>query len=441
MSRNGQLPLWGLCAALLMLLALSTAGFAQAVDPPSSITEPPPPSDDDFKTKIQSPHREALKSNQPDRVAKQLIADSVHYQVYLLVTLPGERGRNMKKLTDDLRNRSTSEAARLYALEQCVFRASQLLDHADGGVKVAGAVLLNQLNVSWNPDVPFVGSKDALLKALAVDDKHLDVKVWAADGLARILRLATGRDLPVLERVAIANALAQEVTRLRSVRDAANGPDPVGYQWCMWSMVQALGHCDRVYNSTRDPIFADTLLAVLTDPKEDFYSRALAAESLGRLPYEATTNLDLLNYETVWLTYDLATAYNAELKDANLQPEQRWPLWRRCAFHLYFAYEGRSKADQTRNFGLSYQAARPGLSAFGAAIKLAFDAQLPIINGFTGNPQKPPLVSQEKLNALSVWLADHTPKSRKLTPESKFEAPTHKGTATPEAADGGPPAE
>lgn len=402
-------------AGLLPVLAGSSFGQQAA---PASIHNPPPPTADEYRRTLQLPYREALRAVQLDRNHKQTVDRVIHYQVWLLAA-PGQeaaRQRNIRTIINDLRSRGTSPVAREYVLSQVILRCGQLLDEPQPDVRVIAVDLLGQLRFQWQPDQPLVESAETLLRTLTFPDKYIDSKIVAAPALGYILREAPASRLPVLKRIEIAEKIANEIKRLRDVRGTPAEPPEIGRSWAMWKLVEALGYSDRVYNAAQVPVFADVLMETLTDPKEDFLTRARAAQALSRLPFQANSNLGLLNYETARLTHELGTAYNAALKSGAV-----WPMWRRAAMHIYCAYETENAAVERQQMrGLMYQLNRSGLAGFRPAVQEARGLVLPIINGFVGTPVNPPPVSTADLDRLGEWLKANKPEpGAKLTPESR----------------------
>lgn len=422
----------GLAIGLAGEAAPARAQSASSTSAAGSIFQPPPPTADEFRRTLQLPYREALRASQLDRSAKQTIDRVIHYQVALLAdpTQASQRQRNIRTIITDLRSTSTSPAAREYVLSQVIHRCEQLLNEPQPDVRVTAVDLLGQLNSSWNPVVPCVEAADVLLRTLSFPDKYIHVKVVAAPALGRILRDAPAAKLPVLKRIEIAEKIAAEIKRLREVRGTPEEPPALGRSWAMWKLVEALGYCDRVYNAARNPVFADVLMETLTDPREDFFTRARAAQALSRLPFEASSNLALLNYEVARLTHELGKAYNVSLAAGTV-----WPLWRRCAFHIYFAYETENAAvERPQMRGLMYQVNRAGLGGYKAAIQEARALVLPITNNLTGVAINPPPVPTADLDRLAEWLkANQPPPEAKLTPESRppAAAPAPARTAPP----------
>ncbi|MCA9055142.1 MAG: hypothetical protein KDA75_14975, partial [Planctomycetaceae bacterium] len=252
-----------LCAALAWLtLAFDAAAWAQPEAGVGNIRDGVP-SDDDFRRHIQLDYREALKRNQLDKAARELVGKAVHYYMWLQVD-PSQalnRSRNRKKLLDDFRFANTTDAARLVGYEQVILRARQMFNEPDADVRINACYVLNELNVSWNPDVPYAPAADALIETMAFpDDKYLQVKLVAAKGVGRILRDAPANALNVLKRFELSDKLASEIKRLQTNRGQPGGTGAIGHQWAMWHLVDALGQCDRVYNQGRQPLYVDTLL-------------------------------------------------------------------------------------------------------------------------------------------------------------------------------------
>lgn len=410
---------WVVLAIVLAgLTALPKNGFAQAAaDANATITNPPPPSDDSYRRELQLPYRDFLKKRQLTTQDRQLADKVVHYLVYQLVA-PGkenQRNRNMSRFQQDIRSTSTTDVARQYILEQSVHYGGLLLNDPSLENKVVGAHWLCQINIAFSPDVPFHPASKPLLRALELPNTAVAAKVVAAKGLGRILKSG---EPPLAVRLEIMEGLAKQIHALQASRGTPQAPETAGYQFLMWNLTAALGNANRVYNSTRQPVVTDALMAVLADTKEDWLARATAAHALSRLPFEANADLAIINYETAKLTHDMAVTYNA-----NIRAAQPWPLWRRVAIEAYLAYEAESPAERTTNFGLANQVKKAPLAKFDPKVREARDLIMPIVNSLTKTPvTKPsgqPPVPQASIDALAQWLAANTPTSRKVTPESQ----------------------
>lgn len=390
------------------------------VDVTGSITNPPPLTDAEFR-QLQLQYNDALKSNQLDRRVKELLDKGVHYRVAQLQTTGQElnRSRNIKRLIDELRAATTAPNARQYCNEQIVARCQQIFNDPRADARVAACHLLTQLNITWNPDVPYVATADIFLQTFGFpDDKYIQVKVVAAGGLARILRDSPANQLPVLKRLEIAEKISAELGRLQASRGQPGAAPAIGHQWAMWQLITSLGFADRLTNQARQPVIVDALLKVLYDSKEDWLARAKAAEALSRLPYEGTSNLSALNYDTARLLHDAAQQYNTELA-AN----RPGPMWRRVALHIYFAYEAPNQAARNLNIGLVYQVNRGGLAPHKPQIDAARALMLPIVNAWVQTPAAQPIPAGDIAN-LAAWLNTNAPPAdAKLVPESTVRRP------------------
>jgi hypothetical protein len=423
-----------LCGFCFLAISLTwCANTAAQVDPAGSVYNPPAPTEEEFRRTLNLPFQEALRANQPDRRGKELIDKVVHHYMWLLAD-PAQalqRSRNRKRLMDSLKSRSTTDGARAYAYDQIIGRARQMFNDPDASVRISAVHVLNELNTSWNPDIPYVPAVDALLQTLTFpDDKYVQVKVVAATGTGRILRDAPPNALPVLKRFEVADKLAAEINRLRASRGQPNAAPAVGHQWLMWQLVTALGYSDRVYNQSRQPAYADALLSVVVDPGEDWLARARALHALSRLQYEGTANLSVLNYQAARLLHDFSQQYNTLLAGG-----QVLPMSRRVALHVYLAYSAQTPAERSLNIGLVNQVNRPGLAGHKAAIDAARAAAMPIINSLIGNAGAPRPIPAGDISKLADWLSSNAPAAdAKLVPESKVVLPAPVPAAAPAAA-------
>ncbi len=410
---NGLLP--------VLLLCLVSSAWAQPSETANSIRQPPPPDERTFKREIQLRYREPLKKNQLTSADKALLAKAAHYLVFQLIKEDEkfDRASIRRKIHQDLRSKNTSDAGRQYMLEQLAFRCGQLLQEPLGEHKLQGALLLSELNTAYSnergvPDVPYVGAYQPLLKCFELDDRFIDTKSVAAEALGRILRDGE----PALTiRIEIAKALAAEINRLVEQQASQEKALDIGRTWHLWKVTTALGFCNRIYDLRKVPEFPDALMAVLANDRLDWLSRARAAHSLSRLPYDSSSNLAVINFETARLTRDMVRTYN--------EKSSAWSLWRLVAGRIYATYETEhGSVERSQRIGLMYQVERPGLGKYKAEITEARDLILPILNTLLANPPQPPTVRWPKINpsdieALSKWLEQHDPGTRKITPQSR----------------------
>lgn len=412
--------------AMVVAILMGLSGMAAAQEQPAAaaatINNPPPLTIEAYKKELLPINfPKALGRDSLSGADKQVISQAIHYHVAELIDpkFQVQWGRLRGKLVTLIEN--AKEAPKQLALEQATMRAGMLLNEPNISSQVQGALLLSDLNLvarrsDGTPAIPFAGASTELLRALTSPAISLAAKIDAVQGLSRILLLA---DPPLALRVEISERLANGIREIRAARGTPQALDDTGYRFYLWNLVGALGNCNRVYNQTRQPVFADVLMEVLTDGREDWLARAKAAQALSRLPYESAARADLLvlNYAVAQFTRDMALAYNANVKTG-----QAWPLWRRVAIHIYFAYNAEVPKERDLAIGLLYQVKRPGLAVAEPKVKEANKLVLDVTNVLTktpvGVPGQEPRVPQQMIDGLANWLQANTPANLKLTPES-----------------------
>ena len=430
--------IWSSCmfVSLAIVTLMLVSGGVSADDSLGSIRDPAPPDETAYR-KIQFDLRDAMKKRQLSPADKAILDKAAHHLVFKLID-PDERfnvGSNRRRIEQILRSRNVSEASRQYFLEQLALRSGQLLNEEEGAEKVQGVLLLKDLNTSFStdrdvPDIPFVGGYKYLLMAFQVEDKFVDSKLNAAEGLGRILR---DGEPALTVRVEIAEALADEIQTLVEKTNAQQKGLNIGDSFFMRKAVTALGYCERITDLSGAPDFPDALMAVLANDKIDWFTRARAAHALSYLPYDANSNLSVINYETARLLRDMATTYNSNPNE--------WPLWRDAMIECYLAFSARGNKERGNQIGLKYQVERSGLGKYKTEIDQAYGAMMPVINTLSpfpfDNPRvRRPQIKQEDIDKLSEWVNGHDPGTRKITPNSREigRSPKAPGMANRETA-------
>lgn len=263
---------------------------------------------------------------------KQLIADGARYNLYLMTLKQDpknpENKTDLKKLrTNILRDIQMSgrvsgnyQARELY-LKELTRLAPDLFDN-HRLIRFSAVVLLSSLDLrdadrlKKTDRIAYVPAYEPLLEVLASPKQPTEIKITAANGLARIGEQGNptnARRVSIVE--AIIPALDKSVTE---------------HSWYQRSLVDALGSMGITDNLARRPIVVDALLKVMNDPKRTWGVRSSAAYNLGKLPLQANSDIKLITYSIVDLTRKMIKAYNANHKAR---------FWKRCFLNIYLAFK------------------------------------------------------------------------------------------------------
>jgi hypothetical protein len=311
-----------------------------------------------------------------------------------------------RKIIDPIEGPQTTDAARSFMLDVTMKTCSELLfnDTQPANVQYNLVLLIAQLNskpadLSARPakaPVPYLPASKPLLQVAQTASFPIYCRIMAVHGLDRILRDGDvdavtrsdlGRDLSKL--------LDEEIDR------------PIGAQWYYLRVCRALGVCGRLYDTAGSSTIIDSLLRTIASQKREWVVRSGAARAISQLPFEQSTNVELVNHEIGKLCLQLSEAYNAS---ANKKDSQ----WRWSFSTIYLAYRSATEIDQKqRHWGLMFQTAQRGKPQVEALYKI----MLPILKGMIESDAGRP-IPDAQIKALADWLAKNKPADRKATPAS-----------------------
>lgn len=360
--------------------------------------------------------KNALRAANPGGDQVKQIKRIVHAFLSLLTQ---ENKANLPKVVvdrflADLHFPSTTAAARAVAMDEIVTLAPDILKLPDDLVRYNMISILSQLSVKQaqmhagveTPSVPFNAAHKALVPVIQDQNQPLGCRILAARGILRICR--DGENAPSSnEKSDIATALVNTLAA-----NPSNTSD--GVWWFRLRLIEALGSVDRIDNSATQPIVLEALLDVITDRNEVWLNRTVAAQCITQLPYSSSTNVPLITAEIVQLLVELSEEYNRAPNSLDL----REPFKR-----IYLAFRpAQLRQAKERKWGLLYEVERTGLGTHAAFVKSAWVVVHPVVkpfmeSGVSGNVI--PAISETELQALTAWIQQNPPASRRVMPSGK----------------------
>ncbi|WP_298866020.1 hypothetical protein, partial [uncultured Gimesia sp.] len=264
---------------------------------------------------------------------KKLISSGARFKLYLMTLKQDPLKKDptptdLNKLrTNILRDIQFSgrvsgkyQARELY-LKELTKYAEDLFDN-QRLVRFNAVVLLSQLDLrdenlrKKTKQTAYLPAYVPLLKIIASKEQPTELKIIAANGIARIGKLG---DPSNAQRIKIAEALIPALDQ--SLKQE---------MWYQRSLVFALGAMNITDNLARRPIVVDALLKVLNDKKRTYNVRSTAAYILGTLPLKVNSDVKLITYSVVDLTNEMVGAYNKN-------PKARF--WKRLFWNIYLAFK------------------------------------------------------------------------------------------------------
>lgn len=327
--------------------------------------------------------------------AKKDVTDGIRYQLNEL-TIPSNR-KNLTLLRGRITGPSGAlvQAGRLIdkaeqrtefrrqLLQMVVDETAKLFDN-NFYVRIHAALILGELNVVEEDPAkeikaePFSPAYKPLCQVLSDPEQPDSVKIVCTLSLIRILAIGNPN---VEQKREMAQAIIAEILRKEPTL-----PHP----WYQTRLVEALGYNDVTIDLDRKPFIYDCLISVVNDPDRHLRTRVQAAWSLGRHP-EKGPDVPRMVAQVASLGTELAQTQAKTPKD---------PLWRRCAWVLYLAFENEdnqdldAKRDPNRLGGLLNNPITE------AAAKQAFEKVGPIVAAIIA--EKSPTV--EQVQDLAKWL-------------------------------------
>ncbi|WP_339730664.1 hypothetical protein [uncultured Gimesia sp.] len=351
------------------------------------------------KTKLRN-FEELLRGGKINAAAdKKLIAAGARYNLYLMTLKQDprkpENKTDLKKLRANVlrdiqfsgRVSGNYQARELY-LEELTKQAEDLFDN-HRLVRFSAVVLLSSLDLRDEDRrkkierVAYVPAYAPLLKIIASPKQPIELKITAANGLARIGEIG---DPTNSRRVSIVEALIPELDL--SLNE---------HSWYQRSLVDTLGSMGITDNLARRPVVVDALLKVMSDPKRTWRVRSAAAYNLGKLPLKANSDIKLITYSIVDLTRKMVTAYNGN---------NNARFWKRCFWNVYLAFKPLAAGMDN------------GLTQKPVNQSVVNDAYKQIIKSVATilQPGPPPKIAPDVTKAMDDWLKKNLPKNFRVAP-------------------------
>ncbi|MCA9014142.1 MAG: hypothetical protein KDA77_02310 [Planctomycetaceae bacterium] len=330
---------------------------------------------------------------------KKLIAEGARYNLYLMTLKQDPRNpenkTDLKKLRSNIlrdiqfsgRVSGNFQARELY-LEELTKKAEDLLNN-HRLVRFSAVVLLSSLDLRDEDrrkkleQVAYTPAYAPLLKVIAAPEQPTELKIIAANGIARIGKMG---DASNSRRITIVEALIPALDR--SLNE---------HSWYQRSLVDALGSMGVTDNLARRPVVVDALLNVMNDPKRTWRVRSAAAYNLGRLPLKANSDINLITYSIVDLTRKMVTAYNANNKAR---------FWKRYFWNVYLAFKPEAPGMDN------------GLTQKPVNQTVVNDAYKQIIKSVATvvQPGQTPPIPADVTNSMDEWLKKNLPKNFRVAP-------------------------
>jgi hypothetical protein len=383
-------------------------GYRVPPEPPEALTTSEEwifdPSDGDpkllkqmLKPKYQPIFQAGLFTSKAD---EKLVADVIRYKLAQMTLNKNRdkvhilRAELLRDVAQSPTNKAGPRDVRKFMLKTIAEEAPKLFKfHAVA--RINGAILLAEL-ADFNEveaDGPRKPAEPCLkgyapLKDLVNDKQQLAaVRIWGINGLVRIAMVTDNKT----QRGEIVDTLVKLLTQ------SANE-----HEWYQWRLVEGLGRLNLVQNSEKKPVVPVELARVLADEKRSWLVRAEAAQSLGRLPYNSSDNVDLsmIAHLTAELTQQMSEAYNKNPKRA---------LWKVCFIKVYGAFK---PLDDDQKRGLMTQVEKGALQSHKAAVTESFKLVLPIVRSVVTESEG----IDTSLANLKKWLEANPLRSAKLIP-------------------------
>ena len=337
---------------------------------------------------------------------KKLIAEGARYKLYLMTLkqspFKSDDGAptNLNKLrTNILRDIQFSgrvsgkyQARELY-LKELTKYAEDLFDN-QRMVRFNSVVLLSQLDLrdedrrKKTKQTAFVPAYVPLLKIIASKNQPTELKIIAANGIARIGK--TGNPTNAL-RIKIAEAIIPALEQSQ-----------VEHAWYQRSLVNALGAMDITDNLARRPVVIDTLINVMNDPKRTYDVRSTAAYTLGKLPLKQNSDIKLITYSIVNLTNKMVADYNLNIKLG---------IWKRSFWNVYLAFKPESTDP-------NFPGKNDGLTQKPVNKTVVNDAYQQIIKpvAIVLQPGQAQKIPADVTKSMNDWLKKNRPKNFRVAP-------------------------
>ncbi len=339
---------------------------------------------------------------------KKLISSGARFKLYLMTLkqdplkkdpTPTDLNKLRTNILRDLqfsgRVSGKYQARELY-LKELTKYAEDLFDN-QRMVRFNAVVLLSQLDLrdensrKKTKQTAYLPAYVPLLKIIASKEQPTELKIIAANGIARIGKLG---DPSNAQRIKIAEALIPALEQSLTQE-----------MWYQRSLVFALGALNITDNLARRPIVVDALLKVMNDKKRTYDVRSTAAYTLGKLPLKVNSDIKLITYSIVDLTNEMIGAYNNNRKSR---------IWKRFFWNIYLAFKPESSDPDFpgKNDGLTQKPVNPVNKTF------VNDAYQQIIKpvAFILQPGANQLIPGEITKSMDDWLKKNRPKNFRVAP-------------------------
>ncbi len=315
------------------------------------------------------------------------------------------------RMNSDILSSSNRPESRAVLMDEIIKEVPKILNHPSPIVRTNAVMMLTELSIepasfqTKTPARPYAPVYKILNDILGDTQQLAECKVIAARGLGRLCRDSANNSLTTANRSDVAIALTNALK--------ATPPGSADEVWWLrYRIVDALGYVDRLGDINNNPIVIDSILEVLSNPKEELIVRSQAALSISRLPYAGSTNVQLITHEICQLTLRLSVEFKKD------KSNPKGPQWRTYFSRVYIAFRPELQSEADNNWGLLYQVKRGGLGGSANYVNQAFALEMPIIKSIV-EPEHPGPIPDAALKALTDWVKTNKPTDRKVTPKSK----------------------
>jgi len=371
--------------------------------------------------------------------AKSIIQDWARWRIAEM-TLPENRNqlyelrsqiRRDVQISASLLNRNLAadqiEEFRRFVCGELTKRCVEVLDN-NFFVRLQVVLILGHLDLmeydARNRTLPvsYAPAAEVLLEKVLVADQPVAIKSQGANG---------GKRLALLSRYDARTSVARNRKLAAGLISEFEKTDT--HPWYQSRLAEALAAVDLRTNPEGHAVIVQALAEVMVDNanKRKPEVRCESAKALGRAPLATDVNVDLLAFEIVQLTKDMANRYNKELAAVNAKNAQRanmpqknqveeahlpahWPL---SFLKIYFAFQPTGSLEKKLYNTRRLPADRtPGLKMKfpkRASVDSAYKTIKPIVRHVaeqTGTSSPAPIPAND-IATLTTWLNTNKPSS------------------------------
>lgn len=294
-------------------------------------------------------------------------------------------------------------------------RAADLLDN-HFRVRIYAVLILSQMNVvevdSNKKTLPlaYIPAADTLVEKVIKVPQPDAVKVVAVNGLRRLALL--GRPKQATKRK-MANALIPLLA------------NPQTHPWLQMRTARALGAIGEKTNLNGQAFIVQALTKTMIDESRMPPVRCAAARALGRVDIAPSVDVNLVAYELVRVTKELAEKFNADCAAKKARKIAAVPsYWSKCGREITYAFHPQNDLE-TRLYGNR----KPGLLKRFPQLKSQFTTIVPILSHLWQQGRVPerteankfpaPIftpVRQSDIDTVQKWLASNKPSVNSVQP-------------------------